>query len=204
MTQQLPDGPPQYPPPATEPGPSSAPSAPPMSFDPYRFGPPEHPIDPAYAPPGYIPPPPPPMAPANQPPAGYPPPYGQAPYGQAPYGQAPYGQAPYGYQAPYGAAKPSNGLAVTALVLGIVAFVFCWVPFFDALIIIPAVIFAIIAIVSANKHGGLGKTMAIVGLCLALVATAGCTASSIYFGSRLHCSTVDSHTHCTDGDTTTD
>jgi hypothetical protein len=40
-----------------------------VDFDPYRFGAPEHPIPPEYAPPGYTPPPVPPLAPPT-PPAG--------------------------------------------------------------------------------------------------------------------------------------
>lgn len=179
MTAPPPDGPPTDPAYGAVPGPPVEPP-----FDPYRFGPPAHPIDPAYAPPGYIPPPPPvPDPPPYQP-------YGQAPYGQ-PYGQPPaygqppmYGQPPgYGYgapQNPYGAPKVSNGLAVTALVLGIIALLFSWFAFFDGVIIIPAIVFGIVGISVAGKRGGVGRTMAIIGLCLALVAAAICIAFSIY------------------------
>lgn len=102
------------------------------AFDPYRFGRPDHPVPPEFAPPGYVPDP----APAAGGPTGYPPgppqgsgqqpyspsstpypydrpPYGQNPSGQAPYGQVPYGQAPQGQnpygQAPYGAPPPPYG-----------------------------------------------------------------------------------------------
>jgi hypothetical protein len=237
--------------------PASFPAEPEATFDPYRFGPPAHPIDPAYAPPGYVPPPPAsappdfggsqqfPAGPAGYPPApggqsfgpgqyggpGYgppqsgPPPYGQPPYGQPPYGQPqygppqygqpPYGQAPvqpgygqppygqpYGYGAPvnpYGPPKTNNGLAVTGLVLGIVALIFSWVPFFDGLVIIPAIVFAIIGINAAKRLGGIGKTMGIIGLCLALAATVICIAISAWILSN--CSTQtdafgDRSTHC--------
>jgi hypothetical protein len=234
-----------------------------VPFDPYRFGAPAHPIDPAYAPPGYVPPPastPPdpggtPQFPAGvssyppaaqgqsfgpgqygQPGYGQQPQYGQPPYGQPEYGQPQYGQPqygqpqygqpqygqpqygqpqygqpqygqpqygqPYGYAAPvnpYGQPKPNNGLAVTGLVLGIIALVFSWVPFFDGLIIIPAIIFAIIGINAAKRLGGIGKTMAIVGLCLALAASVICIAISAWVLSN--CSTRtdafgDRSTHC--------
>src|SRR5579875_1310891 len=84
----------------------------PLDFDPYRFGKPEHPIDPRYAPPGYVPPEPaPPPEPTVQqhPQQPYAPPYygpdysqrGQQPTDphQPPWGQAPppgYPQQPYG------------------------------------------------------------------------------------------------------------
>jgi hypothetical protein len=84
-------------------------------FDPYRFGKPDRPIPPEYAPPGYVPPAPEvsptspygPSSPYGAAPYGQPgqgqPPYGQPPYGQPPQGDAPYGQQPYG-QPPYGGA----------------------------------------------------------------------------------------------------
>jgi len=61
----------------------------PLDFDPYRFGKPEYPIDPRYAPPGYVAPEQPPDAPAATP-------YGQ-PYGlqQPPGGPGQYPGAPY-------------------------------------------------------------------------------------------------------------
>lgn len=81
-------------------------------FDPYRFGRPDHPVPPEFAPPGYVPDPPaspyatptsgPYAPPANPygPASAHPPSYGPPPtqgYGQQPYGQ-PYGQQPYGQQ----------------------------------------------------------------------------------------------------------
>jgi hypothetical protein len=93
-------------------------------FDPYRFGKPDRPIPPEYAPPGYVPPTPEvsptspygPSSPYGPGPSG-PSPYGpgpsggQAPYGPAPYGQPPYGQPPYGPpgQEPHGTPPPYPG-----------------------------------------------------------------------------------------------
>lgn len=220
MTAQPPDGTPAEPGSGsgsgTDPGAFTVPGETP--FDPYRFGAPTHPIDPAYAPPGYIPPPPAPPAPpagpsyggygGQQPPAqpgypGYPGPSGYpgAPgYPPAGYPPAPqYGPGPYGYGAP--PQGSSNGLAVTALVLGIAAFVFCWVPFFDAVLIIPGIVFGFVGLNAAKRRAGLGRGLAIAGLCLSVAAAAICIAWSSYVAVNIHCNSVDdgfgnSSTHC--------
>lgn len=113
---------------------------------------------------------------AAQPGGGYAQPYGQnAPQG-SPYtaypGQAGYGQAP----------KPKNGLAITALVLGIIAIVLGVIPgigFISFLLGPLAVIFGIIALVKKQKKGfsitgivlgALGAVIA--GLITALIAVA--------------------------------
>ncbi|MGI5127485.1 DUF4190 domain-containing protein [Pseudonocardia sp. CA-107938] len=46
---------------------------------------------------------------------------------QPPYQHDPYQQDPYGYAYPY--RPPTSGAAVTSLVLGILALLFCWIPF---------------------------------------------------------------------------
>ncbi|WP_336711876.1 DUF4190 domain-containing protein [Arthrobacter sp. USHLN218] len=97
---------------------------------------------------------------AGQPGSGNAQPYGQnAPQG-SPYAAYP-GQAGYGYeQAP----KPKSGLAVTALVLGIVAIVLGVIPgigFISFLLGPLAVIFGIIALVKKQKKG-----MSITGIVL--------------------------------------
>lgn len=107
-------------PPAGEPVPG-------VDFDPYRYGAPEHPIAPEYAPPGYTPPPPPvPPAPQGYPPPVPPvsnasnpwapppaPPYAGGPPAQPPqpyypgYQQQPgYGTQPY---QPYAGQYPGSG-----------------------------------------------------------------------------------------------
>ena len=135
----------------------------------------------------------------NYSPPGYQQP-GQPGYPISGYPQQPYRQpGPYGYLAPNPNAR--NGLAVTALVLGIVGLFFSWVPFFDALIIVPGVIFGLIGLSAARRRAGVGRAMAIVGLCLSLVAAVICVSLSVYFATRLNCTTVDSgsgrQTHCT-------
>jgi hypothetical protein len=123
-------------------------------FDPYRFGAPEHPVPPEYAPPGYRPPP-----PANPPPQ-FPPGPPQYPGYWAPPPNAPQYPQP----------RTGNGKAITALVLGIVSIVLCWLSLFD---IIPAVLALIFGILGRNEsvrhpeRGGRG--MAVAGIACAVI-----------------------------------
>ena len=57
-----------------------------------------------------------------------------------------------------------KGFAIAALVLGICAFVFCWIPVLNWILGILAVVFGIIALVKKAKKG-----MAITGLVLGAV-----------------------------------
>jgi hypothetical protein len=107
---------------------------------------------------------------------------GQAPYGQAPYGQGQYGQNQYNqygqsqYGQPYGPgpyaqayppSRPVSGLAIAALVCGIVGF------FTAGLASIPAVICGHMAWreTSSGTHSGHG--MAIAGLALGYLQILG-------------------------------
>lgn len=160
-----PDGPMPYSPPTPYPEPSApdslglAPYSDPYQSDPYS------------------------SSPSGPSPYGPPTPYpsgnqGQAPYGQSQYNQ--YGQAPYGqnqYGQPYGAAgpyappypptRPVSGLAIAALVCGIVGF------FTAGLASIPAVICGHMAWreTSSGTHSGHG--MAIAGLALGYLQILG-------------------------------
>ncbi len=112
-------------------------------------------------------------APPQGPPVGPPGPYGQpqAPYGQPqpPYGQpqAPYGRgagASYGgYATPVTPGPTNNGLAVAALVLGILTY-FCLGP----LGAIPAIILGILGLRDA-RQSGVGRGMSIAGIALGAV-----------------------------------
>ena len=172
---------------------------PPLDFDPYRFGLPDHPVPPEYAPPGYRPPappvpPPPPQYPANpQYPqsAPYPqnaqyPPYGQyppnAPYPppNAPYEQYPqYGAPPPPPYSQYPPARTGNGKAITSLVFGVASILLCWLSLFDVVPIILALVFGFIALgevsrgVTRDGHGQAraGIACALVGAVLATVLT---------------------------------
>jgi hypothetical protein len=119
-------------------------------------------------------------APPPPPPAGYPAPPPRSPAPAPP----PYAQ-PY----PYGGvvAQPQgNGLAVTALVLGIISIVFSWVPFFDWVLAVLAIIFGAIGISTANKRGGAGKGMAVAGLILGVITVVLGVIFVIYVFSVFH------------------
>jgi hypothetical protein len=112
---------------------------------------------------------------ANQPASNYP---SNQPYGQAPQQNPSYGQYPdqggYGYQAPV---QEKKGLAITALVLGIVAFVLGVIPGigFLSFILGPlAIIFGIIALIKKQKKGMsiTGIVLGALGVIAAIVITA--------------------------------
>ncbi|MCX4988697.1 DUF4190 domain-containing protein [Streptomyces sp. NBC_00638] len=129
---------------------------------------PEGPYPPPGTPPG-----------AQGTPGAFPPPYPHVPDPRGPYQGGPHQQSPYGppYQpwgqgySPYNRPVPVNGLAIAALVLGILCFV-------------PAVglVLGIVALVQIKKRGERGKGMAVggmvmssigIGLLALVVATGG-------------------------------
>jgi hypothetical protein len=101
-----------------------------------------------------------------------------APSAGAPYagGPTPPGQPPA--PGPYGPPQPRpaaerKGLAITALVLGIVALLGCWIPFLNVISIVIAlvgVVLGIVGAVKASKGTAGGKVMAIVGTALSALA----------------------------------
>jgi hypothetical protein len=119
-------------------------------YAPYGGGPGAHPPGPYPPPSGQYPPP------SGQ----YPPPYGPPP------GYYPPTPPQYGYRPHPGGA--GNGKAVAALVLGIGSIVFCWLIFFDAALVIPGVIFALIAMSEAKARGG-SRGMALAGLVCSII-----------------------------------
>ena len=173
------------------------PTAAPLDFDPYRFGKPDHPVPPEYAPPGYVPdyPPPqpveqkpvwPPTDDATKPPAyapyqQYPPPQYQPGQHQPPQYQPgqyqPHPPAPPGYPA-YGMVRQGNGKATTAMVLGILGIIFFWLTILDLGLAIPAIVVGALALRDANRfpeRGGRGKAIAglvcgIISVVLVIVA----------------------------------
>lgn len=101
---------------------------------------------------------------------GYPPPPSGQPaaggYQPPTYEQGQYGQQP-GYGG-YGPA-PTNGLAIAALVVGILALLTFWTVFGGIILGIAGVILGAMGLSKANKIGGVGKGMAIGGLVTALL-----------------------------------
>ncbi|MBE7188998.1 DUF4190 domain-containing protein [Jatrophihabitans endophyticus] len=183
---------------------SSEPSEP---FDPYRFGKPDVPPPPEYAPPGYVPdrpetaPPTYPGAPGQSgpPPSGYPPmpTYGGYPPHPGQYPppypgqQPPYGMPPYG---PYPGARQGNGKAVAGMVLGIASIVFCWINFFNLVFIVPGIIFSLLGL-SDSKTRGTGRGQAIAGLvCVAVGVVLTVVISILEFNLVHHCSGIQTGT----------
>lgn len=95
--------------------------------------------------------------------------YGQPQYGQPQYGQSQYGQSPYG-QPPGSPLEPtrSSGLAIAAMVLGILGIITFWVPVLGAVLGLVALILGIIAV-----RRQAGKGMAITGIVLGTLALIG-------------------------------
>ena len=157
------------PPPAPQQGGPGQPVEPPLDFDPYRFGRPEHPIPPEYAPPGYRPP----AAPASP----YPPP--PAP----PAAGWPYGPPRSG---PYRPQQRGNTKAVLALVLGILAIIFCWTTLLDLLLIVPAIVLGALGRSDAARDPGRGgRGLATAGLICGVVAVALAIAAGAYLYNRV-------------------
>jgi hypothetical protein len=114
--------------------------------------------------------------PPSQPPPAQPYPYpGPAPTPPYPYyppPSHPYGAAPPGAPYQYLQAPPTNGLAITSFVIGIVAIVLCWIPILDLILSVPALILGVLGMSKANQTGGSGKGLAISGLVLGAIASA--------------------------------
>lgn len=101
--------------------------------------------------------------------------YGAAGYGAPQTQQAGYPQAGYGNYATQGAGPggPSKGLAIGALVVGIIALLGSWIPFvgfFFAFLGLVAIVLGIIGVVQAGKGRAGGKGMAITGGVLGVVS----------------------------------
>jgi hypothetical protein len=120
---------------------------------------------------------------AGGPPSPYGPPAGQQ-YGPPP-GQQYGSPSPYGYGPPppqySGYAQPtsSNGKAIAALVLGILSIVFCWLSVFDAIFVILALIFGLIALSETKNGRSRGRGMAIAGLACMVVGALLATLISV-------------------------
>ncbi|MFI1503592.1 DUF4190 domain-containing protein [Streptomyces sp. NPDC020597] len=103
-----------------------------------------------------------PFAPPQQPSpyGGQPYPYAQGPYPQAPYGASSYPAWGQGYS-PYGRPSVINGVAIAALVLGILCF-------------LPGVglVLGIVALAQIRKRGERGRGMAVAGAVLSSVGLA--------------------------------
>lgn len=157
---------------------------PPLDFDPYRFGAPEHPVPPEYAPPGYRPPAVAPIPPAPDPAAygGYPG-YQQYP-GYPPQG-LPYGAPPPPYGTQYPPPRTGNGKAVAALVFGIMSIVFCWLAILDAIPVVLALVFGLLARGEARRRPGReGHGLAVAGIVCAIAGAVLAVVLTVWLYSR--------------------
>lgn len=66
----------------------------------------------------------------------------------------------------------NNGLCIAAMVLGIIALVLFWAPFFGIALGVLATIFGAVGIPSSTKKGQAGKGMGIAGLIMGIIALA--------------------------------
>jgi hypothetical protein len=134
------------------------------------------------------------QAPYGGPPPGQPyapqgqPTYGQAPYGPPP-GQPPYGPPPVG-DPRYGAQQPDtrkgSGLALSALVLSIIALLLCWVPIvnnFAAILAVVGLALGIPALISARRGKRTGSGLAAASVILSVLALVGVLATQAFYSS---------------------
>ena len=113
-----------------------------------------------------------------------PPEYGQDQYGQDQYGQNQYGQgtqhaagsygAGTGYSTPSGYERqPSNGLGIAALVFGVLALLFCWIPYVNIVSMVLGIIGIVVGILALRKvkrGEATNRGMSLTGLALSAVA----------------------------------
>src|SRR3954470_3833353 len=120
-----------------------------------------------------------------------PPQYGQGqqpsfpPPGQPPYGPPPGGYPQYGGQQPPGPLKGS-GLAIAALVLGIIAVLLCWVPIvnnFAAILAVVGLALGIPALISARRGKRTGSGLAVASVILSVLALVGVVATQAFYSS---------------------
>ena len=104
---------------------------------------------------------------------------------QPPYGPPPGGQAQYpGPQQP--GPRKGSGLAISALVLGIIALFLCWVPIinnFAAILAVVGLALGIPALISARRGKRSGSGLAVAGVILSVLALVGVFATQAFYGS---------------------
>ena len=137
-----------------------------------------------------------PTPPSSSEPPRYPDPqpYGQPPSDQQQYGQQQYGQqagwsqptaAQYGtdirqteagYAQMYGQ-KPRTGMSISALVLGILAFILAWFPIGSYIAVILSILALVFGIVGLRRKAG--KGMAITGIVLGAISLVASAVMSV-------------------------
>ena len=115
--------------------------------------------------------------------------YGQGQQSSFPPGQPPYGPPPSGYPQ-HGGQQPDSrkgsGLAISALVLGIIALLLCWVPIvnnFAAILAVVGLALGIPALVSARRGKRTGSGLAVASVILCVLALVGVLATQAFYSS---------------------
>lgn len=114
--------------------------------------------------------------PPGRPPHGPPP--GQPPYGPPPGGFPQYGRQPD--------ARKGSGLAISALVLGIIALLLCWVPIvnnFAAILAVVGLAMGVPALISARRGKRTGSGLAVASVILSVLALVGVLATQAFYSS---------------------
>jgi len=88
----------------------------------------------------------------------------------------------YGPPEPQRTSSGNDGFGITSMVLGILGLIFVWVPGFDVVTAVLAVIFGAVSIRSANRTGR-AKGMAIAGLTLGIISLAGAIIVIVYIAA---------------------
>jgi hypothetical protein len=122
-------------------------------------------------------------------------PQGQPQYGQGPQpyfpppGQPPYGPPPGGYPQ-YGGQqldpRKGSGLAISALVLGIIALFLCWLPIvnnFAAILAVVGLALGVPALISARRGRRTGSGLAIASVILSALALVGVLSTQALYSS---------------------
>ncbi|MCZ2849156.1 DUF4190 domain-containing protein [Modestobacter sp. VKM Ac-2978] len=102
--------------------------------------------------------------------------------GQPPYEVPPANYAPHGGQQP--APRKGSGLAIAALVLGIIALLLCWVPIinnFAAILAVVGLALGIPALISARRGKRTGLGLSVAGVVLSVVALVGVLATQAFY-----------------------
>ena len=103
----------------------------------------------------------------------------------APGYPVPYGAPGYGatYGSPYPPVAPlkTSGLAIAGMVVGIVALIFFWVPFFDIVAAVTAIGLSWAGMVQGGKPGWTGQGMGIAGLVCGILAAIPAVIFLIWF-----------------------
>jgi hypothetical protein len=124
----------------------------------------------------------------NQPPGGGQPYGNQPPGGGQPYGNQPpggYQQPPPGYQGGYQQEQPQGGagLAIAALIFGILALLTGWTVIIGIPFILLGLILGFIASSRAKKGRARGRGMALTGIVLSLLGLVSAVLVGVLIGS---------------------